>query len=263
LFNTFVNIFLHMGTKLIGNKIIHLDSVASTNDYLNNLLTTCLLNEGTIVITDNQLAGKGLDKNTWESKKGENLTLSIFLRPSFLPIEKQFMLNKVISLAVCNFIELQLPGENIKIKWPNDIYIGNQKAAGILINNSLQGSKFVFSIVGIGLNVNQTIFLSDAPNPVSISMKKGKSLNLNDCLLQLCNCIDIFYNRLQTDTWKTIDNEYLSHLFQYQLLKTYYYKGKIIQATITGISSFGKLQLAVASGDKIECDLKEITFIVH
>jgi len=252
-----------MTTKLFGNKIIRLDSVTSTNVYLINLLKKGFLQEGTLVISDNQYAGKGLDKNVWESENGKNLTFSVILHPDFLPAEKQFMLTKAISLAVCRFIKMYIVDEHVKIKWPNDIYIENQKVAGILINNSIQGSQMIYSVVGIGININQTAFLSDAPNPVSLAIKNNKIYDLEDCLNQLCRCLDTFYYSLQTKKWKIIDREYLTGLYQYQLPKTYYYKEKEIQATITGVSAFGKLQLTIISGEKIECDLKEIGFIVQ
>lgn len=252
-----------MTTKLFGNKIIRLESVTSTNVYLINLLKKGFLQEGTLVISDNQYAGKGLDKNIWESEKGKNLTFSVVLYPNFLPAEKQFMFTKAISLAVCRFIKMYIADEHVKIKWPNDIYIENQKVAGILINNSIQGYQMIYSVVGIGININQTAFLSDAPNPVSLAIKNNKIYDLEDCLNQLCRCLDTFYYSLQTKKWRIIDREYLTGLYQYQLPKTYYYKGKEIQATITGVSTFGKLQLTIISGEKIECDLKEISFIVQ
>ena len=121
----------------------------------------------------------------------------------------------------------------------------------------------MYSVVGIGININQTVFLSDAPNPVSLAIKNDKIYDLKDCLNQLCRCLDTFYYSLQKKKWETIDREYLTGLYQYQLLKTYYYKGNEIQATITGISTFGKLKLTTISGEKMECDLKEIEFIVQ
>lgn len=253
-----------MTTKLFGNKIIRLDSVTSTNVYLINLLKKGFLQEGTLEISDNQYAGKGLDKNVWESEKGKNLTFSVVLYPDFLPAEKQFMLTKAISLAVCRFIKMYIADEHVKIKWPNDIYIKNQKVAGILINNSIQGSQMIYSVVGIGININQTVFLSDAPNPVSLAIKNNKIYDLEDCLNQLCGCLDTFYYSLQKKkNGKQLTENTLLVYININFPKPIITREKKIQATITGISTFGKLQLTIISGEKIECDLKEIGFIVQ
>jgi len=145
-------------------NIITVESVASTNSYLKELAHSRTLDEGTVIVTRNQTAGKGQQGNAWESEAGKNITCSILLYPSFLPVQHFFLLSEVISLGVKETLDAYTDG--ITIKWPNDIYYCERKIAGILIENEITGSNISMSVAGIGVNVNQEQFLSDAPNPV-------------------------------------------------------------------------------------------------
>ncbi|MBQ7773428.1 MAG: biotin--[Bacteroidales bacterium] len=122
--------------------------------------------EGSVWIADFQTAGRGQRGNRWESRKGENLTFSILFKPEFLPPHKQFLISQVCAVGIYRYLAGK--GMPASIKWPNDIYIGNKKICGILIENSISGDKLSVSIAGIGLNLNQTQFASDAPNPTSL-----------------------------------------------------------------------------------------------
>ena len=143
-------------------QIIHIDETDSTNHWLMQWRGGCR-----VVVADYQTAGKGCGTNSWESERGMNLTFSMLIHPEDLPASRQFRITEVTSVALCETLEEYLPRQ-VTIKWPNDIYVGDRKLCGMLIENRLQGSVIKDSIIGIGLNVNQRVFMSDAPNPVSL-----------------------------------------------------------------------------------------------
>ncbi len=143
-------------------KIIHIDETDSTNRWLREQGGE----EDVVVWADYQTAGKGQGTNSWESERGKNLTFSVLLHPQDIPANKQFSISMLVSLALCEALGQHIG--DLSIKWPNDIYWRNAKIAGILIEHRISGSLIRDSIIGIGLNVNQRHFLSDAPNPVSL-----------------------------------------------------------------------------------------------
>jgi BirA family transcriptional regulator, biotin operon repressor / biotin---[acetyl-CoA-carboxylase] ligase len=246
---------------IIGSEIIRLKEVDSTNRFLMDWVSREKPGEGTLVISDFQAAGRGTDGSRWESEPGQNLTFSFLLYPSFLALEAQFYLNKVISLGLADLVSNVLPGrDDIRIKWPNDIYIGNKKVAGTLIQNGIKGSKFDFCVIGIGLNVNQESFSSDAPNPVSLKIASGKSFNLEALIKQTIARIDHRYNSLKQGAIKEIDESYLGLLYRVNQLAGYIYKGNPVLAKITGVNRYGQLILELPGEKIIECDLKEIKF---
>jgi len=240
---------------------IHLPETESTNSYALNLLSQQRPEEGCVITTDHQTKGKGTDTNNWESEKGKNLTFSLILYPTFAA-DQQFVLNKAISLGVCDFLQSELPGHNITIKWPNDIYIGNKKACGILIQNSVMGNRLDYVVAGIGLNVNQTIFLSDAPNPVSMKMATGKEYNLNELLPKLLEFIFKRYAQVKPVSKLKIETDYQKVLYRHNEWHNYIVNGSKIKARITGTNSYGQLMLETENEEIIDCDLKEIKFII-
>ncbi|OQX76089.1 MAG: biotin--[acetyl-CoA-carboxylase] ligase [Bacteroidetes bacterium 4484_249] len=249
--------------NIIGKNIIRLREVDSTNDYiLKEIQNGSISTEGTIVVADNQIAGKGQDKNLWESEAGKNLTFSVLLKPVFIKAEQQFLMNKAISLGISDFVKSIIKEKNISIKWPNDIYINNKKVAGILINNTICGNEFEYSVVGIGINVNQTDFYSDAPNPVSLKHFLKKDLDLKKNLKDLCEFLNLRYRQLYQHNFDKIEKEYLLALYRFNEVHSFRYKNQTINSRITGVSDYGKLQLQAEDGGKIECDLKQIEFII-
>jgi len=216
--------------------------------------------EGTVVTATEQTHGKGLDKNVWESEPGRNLTFSVLLKPVFLKAEQQFYLNKVVSLAVLDYIKQIVTQETVKIKWPNDVYISNGKVAGILINNTISGSSLLYSVVGIGININQEKFTGIAANPVSLIHWTKKALDRNECLTEMLRCLAERYRDLSLGNLYKINSDYLSSLYRLNEIHLFRYKNEIITAKITGLAEFGHLQLTIEGKGKIECDLKEIEF---
>lgn len=157
---------------------------------------------GTVVVTDRQTAGRGQRGNSWEAQPGANLTFSLLLRPQAIPAAGQFELSMIVALEVAACVRRALAGApdapRVCVKWPNDIYVGDRKIAGILIENSLSGSGIERSIAGIGLNVNQRRFLSDAPNPTSIIHYTGTPTSLAPLLESLCTSILTALERYET-----------------------------------------------------------------
>jgi BirA family biotin operon repressor/biotin-[acetyl-CoA-carboxylase] ligase len=145
---------------------INLPEVGSTNTWLRENLAS--LPHATVVTATNQTAGRGQRGNSWESAPGKNLTFSLLLRPEGFPAANQFYISEAVALGIAGVLQEMLPDRDVAVKWPNDIYVGDKKICGILIENSLMGTDISHSIAGIGINVNQQQFLSDAPNPVSL-----------------------------------------------------------------------------------------------
>lgn len=240
-------------------RIIHLDTTPSTNEYANKLLKESTPKDGTVIITDSQTSGRGHDSNIWESEDKMNLTFSLIYYPNFLPIIKQFYLSKCISIGILNYLNNY--SNNVCIKWPNDIYVGDKKIAGILIENSIQGNSFLNTIIGVGLNINQETFYSDAPNPISLFQLNNKRYNLKTEFSKLINSINKYYTKLKNNKYSELDNIYLSNL--YRLNKHFRYKDKdsIFKGKIIGISEFGYLQIETTEKTIKEYDFKEIQFL--
>jgi BirA family transcriptional regulator, biotin operon repressor / biotin---[acetyl-CoA-carboxylase] ligase len=246
---------------IIGSDIIRLKEVGSTNNYLMDWLGKEKLKEGSVVLADYQSAGRGSDGSKWQSEPGQNLTFSFILYPTFLAPEAQFYLNKIISLGLSDLVLELLPERNdICIKWPNDIYIGNEKVAGTLIQNGVKGSSFDFSIIGIGLNVNQDTFPGDAINPVSLKVIAHSAFDLEDVFLKTIAKLESRFNQLNKGELSAIDKDYLDRLYRFNQLAGYNFEGKSVKAKITGVNRYGQLILEIPGEKIIECDLKEIRF---
>jgi BirA family biotin operon repressor/biotin-[acetyl-CoA-carboxylase] ligase len=241
--------------------VITLAEADSTNDYAIAIASNIKPQEGTIVITENQTRGRGLENNYWESEPGKNLTFSVILYPS-LPPDKQFDFNKAIALAVYSVVSSYLPTENVSIKWPNDIYVGDRKICGILIQNSVTGNRFDYVIAGIGLNVNQLIFKSNAPNPVSLSMLTGLNYNLNNLLEEISDTLMDNYYSIGNLYAKSLLREYDSALYRLNQWHNYILENEMLTARIIGTTHYGQLQLELKNGKMVYCDLKQVKYIL-
>ena len=169
-------------TIFTGKFLLQLQEIDSTNNYAHNWIANNEPIEGTVIIADHQTAGKGQFGNIWKTKANQNLTFSLIYLPTFLLATDAFYLNMSISLGIANGLKYLFPNLNIAIKWPNDIYINRKKVAGILIENGISGNYLKTSIIGIGLNVLQTNFDPDLPNPTSLLIEQKKQLSLSDIL---------------------------------------------------------------------------------
>ena len=241
-------------------KYIHLEQIDSTNAYLQRQQSEHDIRNW-VVSTDEQTAGKGMGSNGWESEVGKNLTFSLALDMGFLPAERQFLLSEAVPLGIIEVLDTLLPSEKLSIKWPNDIYFENRKLAGILINSTIKANMMDVSIIGIGLNVNQMQFQDWPTHPISLKMVTGKHYNLQALLEQFAERILIKVQQLQS-TPTAIEQNYLKRLFRYRTWADYEIEGKVLRLFMTGIDSFGRLQLLDTENKPYCFDIKEIRFII-
>ena len=175
-------------------NVIRLKTCGSTNSWLSGEAAS--LPHATVVLAEEQTAGRGQRGNSWESEPGANLTFSLLLKPDGIAARDQFLISEAVALGIADAVAGFAGNHKVSVKWPNDIYVDDSKICGILIENSLRGSKIGHSVVGIGINVNQQRFVSDAPNPVSLSMLTGSFYNLDAVLDKVLAAITL---RLEQD----------------------------------------------------------------
>ncbi len=244
----------------IGQSFVTLKEADSTNNYLKELLSKSKpVNEGTVIMAESQYAGRGQQQNRWHSAPGLNLTFSILLKPNFLSVQHQFDLTRIISLGVVYALQA-VTGQSIKIKWPNDIYYGDKKLGGILIENIVQGSQLKNSVIGIGLNVNQTEFPPEVPNPISIKQILQRDCDLNILIAQICNHIEAWYLKLKAGKLNEIRKQYLANLYWFNQEKSFLAEGAIFKGTIIAVRDNGFLVLNTETEEK-EFNLKQIKFL--
>lgn len=243
-------------------NFIKLGQVGSTNNYALDWLATGKAEEYTIVYTDCQTHGKGQGNNHWESAPSMNITASAILSPRFLDPSKQFFISIVVSLSIAKTIQALLPDEVIRIKWPNDIYAGDRKIAGILIHHRLTGNVLEYSVCGMGVNINQTNFSSAIPNPVSVKMIKGDHYDCNEVLCKIGCSLEHFYAELKNQKTQELSADYHKLLYRRNEEWPYHYGSETILASIQGVDNFGRLILQ-SDGKQLVCGMKEIAFIVN
>ena len=240
-------------------NIISIESVVSTNSYLKELAHKQVLEEETVIVTGNQTAGRGQRGNAWESEAGKNITCSILLYPSFLPVQQHFLLSEAVSLGVKETLDAYTGG--ITIKWPNDIYYKEKKIAGILIENELTGNKYGLSIVGTGLNVNQEHFLSNAPNPVSLKQITGREWSVETLLKELVQHILYRYKQLKDGDTETLIRMYHGALYRRTGIHPFKDSEGIFHARIDRVSDDGFLHLVTEQDEKRSYAFKSIHFL--
>ncbi|MBK5720235.1 biotin--[acetyl-CoA-carboxylase] ligase [Dysgonomonas sp. Marseille-P4677] len=244
--------------------IIHLIETDSTNNYIKNLLVEETIEEGTIVYTNFQTAGKGQRGNSWESEKEKNLSFSIVLYPKRIKANEQFILSQIVSLAIADYIRFRIDNihiDDITIKWPNDIYWQDKKLCGILIESTLINDKIDVSVIGIGININQTEFRSNAPNPISLKQITGQNYDIQYLIQDIQDYILDYYTRLQQHRAE-LALQYKNILFRnngYHL----YNDGKAnFTARIKDIKPSGILVLETKDGEERCFAFKEVKYIL-
>jgi BirA family transcriptional regulator, biotin operon repressor / biotin---[acetyl-CoA-carboxylase] ligase len=245
---------------IIGSKLLFVKNLPSTNAYAASLLKNIKLPEGTVIYTNHQSSGRGQGGNKWESDVDMNLLISILLFPSMIAPAEQFLISMAISLGICDFLDRYTPA--VSIKWPNDIYANNDKIAGVLIENSIMGNRIENTIAGIGININQKIFLSDAPNPVSLSILTGREYNLSECLSRLVSDLDKRYKCLISGDYSLLKGNYLSRLYRNGEWFRYRDTYGIFTGRIVNVCDTGRLQVEKEDGIIDEYSFKEIEFIL-
>ncbi len=241
-------------------KIREFESLTSTNDKAGELVQRDEVREGEVILTFNQVQGRGQRGTYWLSEPGKNLTFSLVLKPN-IKAEYQFFLNQVITLGIIDALKIYDHPENWYIKWPNDIYHKTRKIGGILIENALEGNKIQNAIAGIGLNINQKVFPDDVPHPASLATILGKEKNLRVLLNQISDKIGDWYDMFEQSAYDLIKTHYESHLY----LKDQWHTFKDNQsgpfrAKLIGVESNGLLVLEKPSGERCRFTFKALVY---
>ena len=248
-----------METLFIGKKYYSFQELPSTNTWLMESLVAHKLPEGTLVLADHQTEGKGQFGAIWSSEPSSSLTFSILLKPIFLPISNTFDISICIALAIHDCLNELRPG--FKIKWPNDIYFENKKVAGILIENQIHKSSCEHSVVGIGLNVNQTEFFK-LPKATSLKQIIGVNFPVQNLLDRLCETIEARYLQLRANMYPSLLKSYLEHMYWFNEIHTFQTDALQFNASIIGVLRNGRLLLKFSDGSSRDFEIKELQFIV-
>jgi BirA family transcriptional regulator, biotin operon repressor / biotin---[acetyl-CoA-carboxylase] ligase len=244
-------------TLFIGKNIVFVPECPSTNDLAMKLVQQPTATEGTVVITDSQTAGRGQRGNSWIAIAKQNLTFSLILKPVFLPVKDQFLLNVFTSLALHDYLKSKV-AEEVKIKWPNDILVNTKKIAGILIENQLQGTTLTSSVVGIGLNVLQKEF--SIGTATSLASLANQQYDLPTELNSLLSFIEVRYLQLRQNRWAELLTEYLRNLYRLRERHVYKSGNRVFEGAIIGIDEIGKLKVETGEGVEV-FGLKEISYL--
>ncbi len=238
-----------------------LDEIDSTNKFILSLSKETPQPEGTLVSAEYQTDGKGQIGRYWHSEKGKNLLCSILLKPSFLNPEEQFVMSQMIALALKEVIG-QYTTEKVSIKWPNDLYINDDKVCGILIQNQLKGKFISKTIIGFGLNVNQADFPQQLPNPTSLFQQTGQVFDREAILQEICDRLEHYYLLFKSGRLIEINERYHEVLFRKdQVCQFRENKTSIFEGVIIGIGEYGKLR--VKTIDEVRLfDFREIEMIL-
>ena len=236
-------------------NIIKISDVDSTNDYMLSLHSEKVFREGLVIISDHQINGRGQMGNIWESEKGKNLIISLLIEPNII-IDNQFDISKIAAFSLIDVL-LNL-GIKCKIKWPNDILVSNQKVSGILTHNIISKNIITHSVIGIGLNINQTIFDNYSPNATSLKTVMEKEFNVNDIMDLL---LISFQNRIGAyRSGKSLVSEYLNMLYMKDRIAVFESKYSRFNGIIRGVSDSGLLIIETDNAIK-EFSLSEIKML--
>ena len=231
-------------------KIVHINETDSTNRWLKEN------GEGEmVVVAGYQTAGKGCGTNSWESERGKNLTFSMLIHPEDIPANRQFHITEAVSVALCETLEAYIYNK-VEIKWPNDIYVGDKKICGVLIENRLQGAEIKDSIIGIGLNVNQRVFKSDAPNPVSLWQLLGHEVDRDELLQRFLSCLKV------VSLGENTGFSYRNRLFRRGKTAVYAAGTDRFKAELVDVKPDGHLVLVDERGQRRTFAFKEVQFII-
>ena len=248
-------------------KTIWLQTTDSTNSEAHRVLAD--IDKLSVIAAYSQTAGRGQRGNRWTSAPGENLTFSIILKPvehnmGAVNASDQFIITEIITLALAGYLKSK--GIESKIKWPNDIYVADSKICGILIENVITGRNISRSIAGIGLNINQRRFLSDAPNPVSLAQLTGRTFPVDEIARSLTGRIaDIYSEFIPTNRRKALHERYKAFLWRRQGFYPYLdtTTGERISGAISAIAPTGHLTLTLPDGTRRTYAFKEVAALLE
>jgi BirA family transcriptional regulator, biotin operon repressor / biotin---[acetyl-CoA-carboxylase] ligase len=257
-------------TLFIGKVYLRFDELSSTNDHAAELLapehdvrTKSKPAEGTVIRADSQSAGRGQFGSQWQSAAGKNLTFSVILYPVWLEVAAQFQLSMAVAVALYDAVQSLYVGPlPVRIKWPNDLYIGDRKTAGILIQNALAGSRIQSSIIGIGLNVNQLQFDPELPNPVSLALASGTEFDLDAVAAPLFECLERRYLQLKSGQSAQIRSEYEALLYRRNTESAFLETAseQVFSGSVLGVTDSGQLRVLTGEGERL-FGVKDIRFL--
>lgn len=241
-------------------QIIKLSAIDSTNSYLKQLAANQTLPDYTVVMAENQILGRGQRGGKWQSEAGKNLMFSIIADISFVGLNKAFFISVATSLAVVKTLKaFDIP--KLKVKWPNDILSANKKICGILIENTVAKQKLKNTIIGIGLNVNQTKF-ANLPQASSLKNITGEQYDLDALLSTIVNKLKHYISMLKQGRYDDLMQEYDDLLFRKNRPSTFTDKnGSVVLGIIRNITPSGKLVVELEDGVLKEFGLKELTLL--
>jgi BirA family transcriptional regulator, biotin operon repressor / biotin---[acetyl-CoA-carboxylase] ligase len=243
---------------IIGSKQIYFDELPSTNSEASRFIKEGNFAEGCVIRAGFQSAGRGHGINAWVSEKDMNLLFSIILCPDAIDASDQFYISMAVSLGLSDYVSGFCIGT--KIKWPNDIYVNDDKIAGILIENSLIGGFLQNSIAGIGININQVDFQMSVPNPVSLRIKTGRHYDLNKCFDEILTILDKRYRELLYGNREGMRAEYTSLLYRFNEWHSYKSCEGVCTGRVKGVTDEGRLIIEDHEGRMAEYGFKEIEF---
>jgi len=246
---------------------IRLDEIDSTNDYAYQLASKSKPDEGTVISAAYQYAGKGQYGRTWTAKHGANATFSLILYPQWLPLDYVFLLNLCLALGCLEGLISITRLNTILLKWPNDLFIGDQKLGGMLLQNTLKGKKIDFSIMGFGINVNQELFPPEIIRATSLKVNTGADYDINELIEVLCPFIMNRYDQLKTSKdlsqlFEEMKQSYLIHLYRFSVAHEFYFPdGTSFKGTIVDLLLDGRIMiLHPEAQDAVPYDFRQISF---
>ena len=248
-------------TLFIGRHATFVETLDSTNSFMNILLSQQQLPEGAVIVAREQTAGRGQANERWISEAGKNLLMSVVFYPSFISPQHLFQLSKTFSLGISDGVK-KILGSEVKIKWPNDIYFDDKKLCGMLIENSIRNPSINHTVLGVGLNINQEIFPSELQNPTSLNLILEKELTVNDCLNILCNALEARYLQLKSGNHDAINEDYTNSLYRFCEMHYFENRSERFKAKITGIADDGKIFLKRENGVIERYDFKEVKYVI-
>ena len=262
---------------LLCNKIQRMESISRINlptvDSTNTFIREMLAEEGTgqvvsaqslpgftLVVADDQTKGRGQQGNSWETERGKNLTFSLLCHPDFVKPSEQFLLSQGMALAICRTLEGFVEG--VTVKWPNDIYVGDKKISGTLIECDLQSKQISNCILGVGINVNQMEFRSDAPNPTSLQLLTGRVFDREEILSSVIAYFQRYYECLRQGQTDEVRKEYMTSLYRRTGFHHYADVRGEFMAEIAAVEPTGHLHLRFQNGSVVRYEFKEVRFIL-
>lgn len=230
--------------SLIGDVIIELSEIDSTNNYAMRLIDEGMAEHGMVVRADFQTKGKGQLANLWLAEESKNLLISAIIDTREFAIEKQFFLNAATCLSVAEMLMTNYNIPHVSIKWPNDIYAGDKKIAGILIENSLRGSQWTNAVVGIGLNVNQAVF-SDLNRATSMFNQTQEKQKVKSVLKNLLKILNKHFLKIGNNEHALFE-AFNQNLYKVNKEITFTKKNELYKGIVKGVNAFGELEVEVA-----------------